>query len=198
MDEFLIYLELGFHHILDIEGYDHILFLLTLALPFIISDWRKLAITVTAFTIGHSLTLFLVVADLLTVNSDWVEFLIPVTILLTGLYNLLKISSLFQVTSSNQSIQVLYVGALLFGLIHGMGFSNYLKSLLGSSSEIAKPLLAFNIGVELGQLLFLAFLMPFLWAIGITLKSNEQLAKRIILICTCFVAGYLAFERWPL
>lgn len=198
MDEFLIYLELGFHHILDIEGYDHILFLLTLALPFVFSDWRKLATTVTAFTIGHSLTLFLVVADLLTVNSDWVEFLIPVTILLTGLYNLLKVSSLFQVTSSNQSIQVLYVGALLFGLIHGMGFSNYLKSLLGSTGEIAKPLLAFNIGVELGQLLFLAFLMPFLWAIGITLKRNEQLAKRIILICTCFVAGCLAFERWPL
>src|SRR5262249_54497358 len=136
----------GIHHITDLRGYDHILFVAALCLPYLLKDWRKVLILVTAFTIGHSLTLALSVYHKILVPTRWIEFLIPITILLTAAENL-RVKN-FDFKHSN----LRYASALVFGLIHGMGFSNYLRSMMGKEENILTQLLAFNIGLEVGQI----------------------------------------------
>ncbi len=150
---FPVYLELGFDHILDLNGYDHILFIIALCAVFSVKDWKRIVILVTAFTIGHSITLAMSALSIIRVNADLIELLIPVTILLTALQNLWYKPATQKAWSPN------YFLALFFGFIHGMGFSNYFRSLLGQEAEIILPLFAFNVGVELGQLLIVACIM---------------------------------------
>lgn len=147
MSEFSLYFSLGMEHILDINGMDHILFVLALCAIYMGRDWRKILILVTAFTLGHSLTLALATLKIVNVNVDLIEFLIPVTIFITAFYNILK---KHEYTSK---LQLNYLFALVFGLVHGLGFSNYLQSLLGKEASILMPLLAFNLGLELGQII---------------------------------------------
>jgi hypothetical protein len=142
-----MYLRLGFQHIIDINGYDHIVFVLVLCAGYSLNQISKVLILITAFTIGHSLTLALSTLKIVSIPSDLIEFLIPATILVTAVSNVLPLKA-----SNNRFI---YVLTLFFGLIHGLGFSNYLKELLGRESNIFTPLLAFNLGLELGQLLIL-------------------------------------------
>lgn len=140
------YFKLGFEHILDLNGYDHILFLIALCLPFVLKDWKKVLLLATAFTIGHSITLACVTFDLLKVSFSLVEFLIPVTIAFTALYDLIN---------KNKRIKMSYFWALFFGFIHGMGFSNFLRSSVipGEESQLVYQLLVFNIGIEIGQII---------------------------------------------
>jgi hypothetical protein len=147
MGQFQLYFQLGIQHILDLKGFDHILFVVALCAIYVTRDWKKILILVTAFTIGHSITLALATLKLVKVNSDWIEFLIPVTIAVTAVSNIFSPKP-----SSGRGIQINYVFALFFGLIHGLGFSNYLRSLLGKEASIFQPLLAFNLGLEVGQL----------------------------------------------
>jgi ABC-type antimicrobial peptide transport system permease subunit len=161
MDDFLIYLRLGFDHITDPRGYDHILFVVALCAVYTIGQWRQVLILVTAFTIGHSITLALATLQLIHYKTDLIELLIPVTILITAVTNFF-----FQESSSRKSTKTQqpkrswrYGLALTFGLIHGMGFSNYLRSLLGREANIVKPLLAFNIGLEIGQLVIVSLVL---------------------------------------
>lgn len=147
MQDFKLYFELGWQHILDWQGYDHILFLLALCGVYLISDWKKVLILVTAFTLGHSVTLMLSVLKIVSIDTTWIEFLIPVTILITAISNILS------KRKKSSKITIKYLLAILFGLIHGLGFSNYLKSLLGKSTNISLELLAFNIGLEFGQII---------------------------------------------
>ncbi|TDQ08758.1 HupE/UreJ family protein [Pedobacter metabolipauper] len=162
MQDFWLYFDLGWHHILDWQGYDHILFIMVLCGMYLLSDWKKVLILVTAFTIGHSITLALSVFKVVTVNTAWIEFLIPVTILITALTNILN------KRQKPKHVGYRYFIALFFGLIHGMGFSNYLKSLLGKSTNIVAELLAFNLGLEFGQIiiviavLILSFILIFI------------------------------------
>jgi len=149
MSEFLSYLQLGFEHISDITAYDHILFIVALCAIYRIGQWRSVVVLVTAFTIGHSLTLALAAMRIIPINSKLIEFLIPVTILLTCVYNI----STYAADYDKKSLRVKYALATFFGLIHGMGFSNYFSMLLGKSQSVVKPLLAFNIGIEIGQLI---------------------------------------------
>lgn len=151
MEEFWTYFEIGREHIADLAGYDHILFVMALCLRYVASEWKKILILVTAFTIGHSITLALSVLDYLNVPSHLIEFLIPVTIVLTALANVYRINQQRESTGF-----LIYSLALFFGLIHGLGFSNYLKSMLGKDENIITELLAFNIGLEVGQLLIVA------------------------------------------
>jgi hypothetical protein len=151
MSTFNIYLKLGFKHITDLNGYDHILFVVALCAVYLLADWRKIAILVTAFTIGHSITLALATLHILKINTNFVEFLIPVTIVITALYNVFFTDSSKKINKANFSI-IKYTLAAIFGLIHGLGFSNYLRSLLGNESSLLQPLFAFNLGLELGQL----------------------------------------------
>ena len=166
------YTELGFDHILDPQGYDHILFVVALCAIYLIQDWKKILVLVTAFTIGHSLTLALSSLKIVNISASLVETLIPVTIILTCIYNIWKAQSLPEISASNnnqdyldqdtssiqtspreESVMANYVLALGFGLIHGLGFSNFFKAMLGRDESIVMPLLSFNIGVELGQVI---------------------------------------------
>lgn len=160
--EFQTYMELGFEHIADLAGYDHILFIVALCAIYRISEWRKVGILVTAFTLGHSLTLALAALDVIRVSAAWVEFLIPVTIFLTALYNTVihKLGNEKEGIFSKK-LNLNYLFALLFGLIHGMGFSNFFRSMLmpGEEGGLVRQLFAFNIGVELGQLTIVAVIL---------------------------------------
>ena len=156
LSEFRIYVELGFRHIADFAGYDHILFVAALAIPFGIRDWRQLAVLVTAFTVGHSLTLALATLRLVSVPSQLVETLIPATIFYTALDAYLAATP----QRPDNAVTIKRYGvALLFGLVHGLGFSTYLRALLGSEESITLPLLAFNVGLELGQLVILSIVL---------------------------------------
>jgi hypothetical protein len=154
MSQFQLYFQLGVKHILDLAGFDHILFVIALCAVYLIRDWKKILILVTAFTIGHSITLALATLKLVQVNTNLIEFLIPVTIGITALSNIFKPK-----TSSSRGVQINYLIALFFGLIHGLGFSNYLRSLLGREAAIFQPLLAFNLGLEIGQLVIVGIFM---------------------------------------
>jgi hypothetical protein len=158
MNDFQIFLKLGFDHITDIKGYDHILFVVALCAIYRIQDWRKIAVLVTAFTIGHSITLALATLQIITYSTSLIEFLIPITILLTCFINFAHRSSEYPSEKEKPSF-FRYPMALGFGLIHGMGFSNYLRSLLGKEESILQPLFAFNLGLELGQLLIVLIIL---------------------------------------
>jgi hypothetical protein len=151
MNQFSLYFSIGKDHILDFSmGLDHILFVFALAAGYLLSDWRKILILITAFTIGHSLTLALATLRIIEVRTDVVEFFIIVTIVIAA------ISNLFQKQNAQSKITINYGYALFFGLIHGLGFSNTLRALLASSQEIIVPLLAFNLGLEFGQIIIVA------------------------------------------
>jgi len=158
---FNTYLHLGFDHISDINAYDHIVFIIALCAIYRIEEWRKVLILVTAFTLGHSLTLGLAAFDLIRFPARIIELLIPVTIILTSLYNVYDTKENEEVHSPRSKVRLNYIFALLFGLIHGMGFSNFLRSALmpGEESNLWQQLLAFNIGIELGQLVIVAIIL---------------------------------------
>ncbi|MCK3683438.1 HupE/UreJ family protein [Maribellus sp. YY47] len=147
MSTFEMYLRLGFQHIINIHGYDHIIFVLVLCAAYSAKEITRVLILVTAFTIGHSLTLALSTLNILSIPSRYVEFMIPATILITALSNVLP--------SRRGNLRIVFVTTLFFGLIHGLGFSNYLKGLLGKESNILTPLFAFNVGIETGQIVIL-------------------------------------------
>jgi hypothetical protein len=162
MTAFEAYLKLGFSHITDLNGYDHILFIVGLCAIYELRDWKKVLLLVTAFTIGHSITLALATLKIVSLRSNVVEFLIPITILLTAIGNFFyksKVSRLNIKNTKEKPDRLRYSMALLFGVIHGLGFSNFLRSLLGKEESILQPLFAFNIGLELGQLLIVLILL---------------------------------------
>lgn len=157
MGQFGLYFELGMEHILDPRGYDHIMFVIALCTVFVIRDWKKVLILVTAFTIGHSVTLALATLNLIRVNTALIEFLIPVTIFLTAISNIFSRSDAIR----RSKIQTNYFLALFFGFIHGMGFSNYLRAILGKDESIFTQLFAFNIGLEAGQIIVVTIFLLF-------------------------------------
>lgn len=159
MSIFQMYLSLGIDHIADINAYDHILFILTLCAVYQLRQWRKLLILITAFTIGHSITLGLATLKFINVPVNLIEFLIPVTILITALANILQKSGKI----SLKAHLFRYSLALFFGLIHGLGFSSYLRSLLGKEDSIIVPLLSFNLGIEIGQFIIVSIIIFFTW-----------------------------------
>jgi len=152
MSEFNLYYSLGLDHILDINGYDHILFVVVLCALYQSGDWKKVLVLVTSFTIGHSITLALATLEIIQFDSDLIEFLIPVTILFTAISNLF--TKEHRVAEGKIWRNYLYAG--FFGLIHGMGFSNYLRALLGKDESIILQLFAFNVGLEIGQIIIVA------------------------------------------
>ncbi|MCF2503711.1 HupE/UreJ family protein [Dyadobacter sp. CY107] len=159
MSEFQAYLQLGFNHITDSLGYDHVLFIMALCTVYTLIDWKKVIVLVTAFTIGHSITLALSTLGFVNVNPDWIELLIPVTIVITAALNFFYVVPKASFSPNEKSSQIRYPIALFFGLIHGLGFSNYLRTLLGKEADIVNPLLGFNIGLELGQLIIVFIIL---------------------------------------
>lgn len=194
MSEFQLYFILGKDHILDYaNGYDHILFVLALCAVYIIADWKQILILVTAFTIGHSMTLALATLNLISVETRWIEFLIPLTILITAVSNLFKKEG----GPRSTGIHVNYVLALFFGLIHGLGFSNYLRALLGKEKEIIRQLFAFNVGLEFGQIIIVGiFLAVSFIAINLAGCSRRDW-KMVISSAVAGMALLLMKDRIP-
>jgi hypothetical protein len=156
----LVYLRLGFEHIADWQAYDHLLFVAALCVSYPLRAWRPLLVLVTAFTIGHSVTLVLATLNLVRIDPVLVETLIPVTIVLTSLVNVVESSRLSEILAEPaRARRIKYGTALFFGLIHGMGFSSFLRAALGAEERITLPLFAFNVGLEVGQVVIVAGLL---------------------------------------
>ncbi|MEM7216988.1 MAG: HupE/UreJ family protein [Pseudomonadota bacterium] len=155
MDRFWLYLRLGFEHISDLAGYDHILFLVALCAVYRLSQWRNILILVTAFTVGHSVTLAIASLGSVPIPARVVEFLIATTIVATAAHNVVGRGGV----EAGATMWPSYLMALFFGFIHGLGFSNYFRALLMNQDAIALPLFSFNVGVELGQLLVVAVIV---------------------------------------
>jgi len=193
MQDFPLYFELGWQHILDWKGYDHILFVMVLCGTYSLVEWRKVLILVTAFTIGHSITLALSVLKIITVNTNLIEFLIPVTILVTAGTNIVSGKS----SKRKGGIPLKYVLTLFFGLIHGMGFSNYLNSLLGKSTNIVAELFAFNIGLEFGQIVIVIGIL-LISSVLINVFRVKKWDWSFFLSSAIFgISFIMAAERWP-
>ena len=170
MSEFQLYYGLGFDHILDVNGYDHILFVVALCGLYQLFDWKKVLVLVTAFTLGHSITLALATLRIISIDSELIEFLIPVTILFTAVSNVLTNDRKIE----EGKIWRNYFYAGFFGLIHGLGFSNYLRALLGQDETIIVQLFAFNIGLEVGQIIIVAIFL----VIGFLFTSIIGVSRR--------------------
>lgn len=153
MNDFLFYFKIGWTHIINPGALDHILFIAALAAIYTLKDWKQVLVLVTAFTIGHTITLILSTKQLVEVSSSLVEFLIPCTIIVTA------ISNLFQKNFSHRSIRVNYFLALFFGLVHGLAFANTLRMILASDQSFALSMFSFSVGLELGQIAIVLFIL---------------------------------------
>ena len=187
--QFSIYFTLGLDHITDTQGYDHIIFIIALCAIYRLSEWRKVAVLVTAFTIGHSITLALAALHIVTPQYNIVEKLIPLTIMATAVYNVWKSkSSLSEAATFSKSLTINYLFALIFGLIHGLGFSNYFRELLGTESDILAPLFAFNIGIETGQLSIVAVILLVSFLAFNVFKISQQSWTQVICVAAFGIA----------
>lgn len=190
VNDFSLWFSTGLAHIADWKGYDHILFLLALCGVYEISQWKYLLVLVTAFTIGHSITLALSVLNIIHLNTEWVELLIPITILATCVYNLKRLDM-----GKHTNFKPNYFFALFFGTIHGLGFSVLLKSLLGSEENITKPLLAFNLGLEAGQILIVAGVLLISLLLTTLLRIQRRNWNFFISSAVFGVACMMSLER---
>ncbi|WP_442264610.1 HupE/UreJ family protein [Tenacibaculum sp. ZS6-P6] len=182
MNEFIEYFKLGLFHVLDIKAYDHILFLIVLAVVYQFKQWKKVLWLITLFTIGHSITLALSAFGKINVRADLVEFLIPLTIFITGLMNVLTARKA-SVGKENQNLFF----ALFFGLIHGLGFSNYFKMMVSRGEDKLVPLLEFALGVEAAQVIIVALILLF----GALIQSIFGVNRRDwILVASSIVIGF--------
>ena len=192
MQDFGFYFPWGWKHIISWDALDHQLFIAALSAIYLLKDWKQVLILVTAFTIGHSLTLALSVYDVIRFSSRWVEFLIPCTIVITA------ISNLFQKKFTPKSIRINYFLALFFGLIHGMGFANAIRITLASDQNIAGGLLGFNLGLEAGQIAVVILLL-LLTQLMISLVKVNRRDWVIFLSAAVFsLALKMAIERIPI
>ena len=182
MDEFILYFKMGLNHVLDFSAYDHILFLIVLAVVFNFNQWKKVLWLVTLFTIGHSVTLALSAYGILKVNMDMIEFLIPLTIFITGVVNVLTAK---KSSSGKENINLIF--AVFFGLIHGLGFSNYFKMMIGKEEDKLFPLLEFALGIEAAQIIIVLGIL----IIGTILQNFFRVTRRDwILVCSSVVIGF--------
>jgi len=192
MSLFNLYFQLGINHILDFESYDHILFITTLIAVYYLKQWRQILVLVTAFTIGHATTLVLSTLNIINVNPALVEFLIPVTIIITALSNIVtKTTSVI----NKKLYYTKYAISVIFGLIHGLGFSSYLKSMLSASDDMIMPLLAFNLGIETGQFIVVGIFLSMSLVFLNKLKVSQREWNLFISGIGFGVAFILALER---
>jgi len=188
MSEFIVYLKLGWFHIADFKAYDHMLFLLALCSIYTLKNFKQLFWLVSSFTLGHSATLLIAGLGLVSVNSGVIEFLIPTTILITSL------SNFFSTKKFNSSIYLKSAFAFSFGLIHGLGFSSYFKSLLGDGNQLIKILFAFNLGIEIGQLLIVVVIVFFITFLNELLKIRLKPIQVVISTISALVAILLMIQ----
>lgn len=183
MSEFLLYFKIGLNHVLDINGYDHVLFLIALTVPYAFKDWKRVLLLVTLFTVGHTLALILSVYEIVIIKASLVEFLIPITILVTAVFHLFTAGK----SGKNESITFVSFVTLFFGVIHGLGFSNYFKSILpGSATDKLLPLLEFALGIEAAQIIVVIIVL----LLSYIVQTFFRFSKRDwTLVMSAFVIG---------
>ena len=191
MGDFSFYFGLGWQHIISPDAIDHILFIIVLAAIYMIDEWKQVLILVTAFTIGHSLTLALSVLDIVRLPDHWVEFLIPCTIVITSITNL------FQKRFNKRSLKLNYYLALFFGLVHGMGFANALRFILAKDQQLELALFAFNVGLEVGQLLVVLIILVLAFIFIKQFKVNRREWTLFLSAAVFALSSVMALERIP-
>ncbi len=183
MSEFWIYYQLGLRHVLDINAYDHVLFLIALTVPFSFKDWKRVLLLVSIFTIGHTIALFLSVFGVIVVKINLVEFMIPITILFTAIYNLFTSGK----SSKNNTITIIGFVTLFFGIIHGLGFSNYIKNILsGAPQSKIIPLCEFALGIESSQLIVVFVVLVLSYLVQTVFRFSK---RDFTLVMSAFVIG---------
>lgn len=187
MQDFIFYFQIGWDHIIAEFALDHLLFILILGVVFSLKDYKKLLILVTAFTIGHSITLVLSTLNIITINSDLIEFLIPCTITITAISNFVFINK------PKKEIISHYLFALSFGLIHGLGFANTIKIMLSSEQDFLIPLFGFNAGIEVAQIavIFLALLL-----LELIIKFTTITKRTVIYLVSSIVLVIALYMMW--
>ncbi|HQX97095.1 MAG TPA: HupE/UreJ family protein [Chitinophagaceae bacterium] len=191
MQDFGFYFGIGWEHIISKNALDHQLFIAAIAAIYLLKDWKQVLILVTAFTIGHSVTLALSVFDVIRFSSSWVEFLIPCTIIITA------VSNLFQKKFTAKSIRINYFLALAFGLIHGMGFANSIRFMLASDQSVGWGLFGFNVGLEVGQIVVVVVLLLLAYLIINIFRANRREWVIFLSAAVFSLALKMALERLP-
>jgi uncharacterized membrane protein YidH (DUF202 family) len=185
MSEFWIYFNIGLKHVLNISAYDHVLFLIALAVPYSFKDWRRILILVSLFTVGHTLALVLSVYGQIRANINLVEFVIPITILVVAIFNLFTAGK----NNKNESISLIAIVTLFFGIIHGLGFSNYFNSLLpGSSTAKLLPLSEFAIGIEAAQIIVVFIVLILSYIVQTVFRFSK---RDWTLVMSAFIIGVI-------
>jgi uncharacterized membrane protein YfcA len=191
MNDLAFYLKEGWDHIISKDALDHILFIIALIAIYNTKDWKNVLILITAFTIGHSITLALSVYNIIKIKEVWVEFLIPCTIIITSLYNF------FQKNGATKKIQSNYFFAFSFGLIHGLGFANTIRFMLAKDQNFGVSLFGFNIGLEIGQIAIVTLLLLFNFISINLFKIKQQYWTYLLSTATLLWAVKFALERLP-
>ena len=183
MSEFWTFFEKGLRHIIDLSAYDHILFLIALTIPYAFKDWKRLLLLITIFTVGHTAALLLSVFGMVIIKVNLVEFLIPITILIIAFFNLFTAGK----SSKQESISVIGFVTLFFGIIHGLSFAGYFKTLVGGSPQSKLlPLSEFSLGIEASQIIvvFIVLILSYI------VQTFFRFSKRDwILVMSAFVIG---------
>jgi hypothetical protein len=190
MQDFIFYFLIGWKHILSWDATDHIYFITALAIIYSFQDWKKVLVLVTAFTIGHAITLYLSALDIFRFSLEWVEFAIPCTIVITAASNLF-------ISDEKKTKGILqYLFALGFGLVHGMGYANYIRMMLSSNQNLVGSLFSFNVGLELGQILVVGMVLSLKWLLA---RYNLISANRLTIGVSVYISILsliLAVERF--
>jgi hypothetical protein len=182
LEDFWFNVQFGINHVLDFNGYDHVLFLIVLSVPYLFKDWKRVLILVSVFTLGHTVSLLLGAYNIVKINDKLVEFLIPVTILVVAVYNVFTAERRAKV----YKIGILFIATLFFGLIHGLGFAREFKMFIGNTENKLMPLLEFALGIEFAQLI-IVFMAVF---IGFLVQTIFRFSKRDwIMVISAIVVG---------
>jgi hydrogenase/urease accessory protein HupE len=182
MNDFLLYFKMGLNHVLDFTAIDHILFLIVLSVVFSFKQWKKVLWLVTLFTLGHCITLALAAFGIVEMKMELIEFLIPLTIFITGVINLFTAK---KTSKGKENLNLIF--ALFFGLIHGLGFSNYFKMMIGNEENKVLPLLEFAFGIEAAQIIIVLTIL----SIGFLFQNLFKVNKRDwILVLSSIVIGF--------
>ena len=182
LENFWFNVEYGINHVLDINAYDHVLFLIVLTIPYVFKNWKRVLILVSVFTLGHTLSLTLAAYGAVSVSGKLVEFLIPVTILIVALFNVFTAGK----GAQKEKVGILFISTLFFGLVHGLGFAREFKMFVGSSDSKLVPLLEFALGIEIAQII-IVFLVLFF---GFLFQTIFRFSKRDwIMVVSSIVVG---------
>jgi HupE / UreJ protein len=191
MSGFIFYFKIGWAHIISLGATDHLYFIAVLSIVYQLADWKKVLVLVTAFTLGHAITLYLSALDLFRFSVEWVEFIIPCTIVLTAAKNLLMPAQ----SRAGNTIQ--YAMALGFGAVHGMGYANYIRMMLSSDQQLVWSLFSFNVGLEIGQIFVVLAVLLVSWILH---RFNVISHRLLVMLFSLIILGlslFMAYQRIP-